>query len=109
VYVQWHRRDNAGRVEIMRLQGDEIQTEFVKGTETSIRLRGLLSFSSASVRGPDVYRVRPEQGVGLCRHTAGQEKPEALCAAASVCPIDSRPGRFWRARRKVIYRAADRR
>ena len=86
VYVQWHRRDNAGRVEIMRLQGDEIQTEFVKGTETSIRLRGLLSFSSVSVRGNDVYRVRPEQGVGLCRHTAGQEKPEALCAAASVCP-----------------------
>ena len=26
VYVQWHRRDNAGRVEILKLVGDEIQT-----------------------------------------------------------------------------------
>ena len=85
VYVQWHRRDNAGRVEMMRLQGGEVQTEFVKGTETSIRLRGALSFSSVSVRGHDVYRVRPEQGVGLCRHTAGQMKPEVLCGAASIC------------------------
>ncbi|MFH1302632.1 MAG: PQQ-binding-like beta-propeller repeat protein, partial [Planctomycetota bacterium] len=32
VYVQWHRRDNAGRVEIMRLEGDKVQTDFIKGT-----------------------------------------------------------------------------
>jgi len=86
VYVQWHRRDNAGRVEMMRLQGDEVQTSFVQGTETSIRLPGLLNFASVSIRGRDVYRVRPEEGFGLCRHTAGQEKPEVLCGAASVCP-----------------------
>ncbi len=86
VYVQWHRRDNAGRVEKMRLEGDELQTDLVKGTETSIRLPGLLSFSSVSIRGDDVYRVRPEQGLGLCRHRAGEEKPEVLCPAASVCP-----------------------
>ncbi len=86
VYVQWHRRDNAGRVEMMRLVDGELQTTFVKGTETSIRLPGLLSFSPVSIRGRDVYRARPEQGLGLCRHTVGQEKPEVLHAAASICP-----------------------
>lgn len=86
VYVQWHRRDNAGRVEILRLAEDKVQTDFVKGTETAIHLPGLLSFASVSVRGSDVYRVRPEQGLGLCRHTAGDEKPVVLCPAASICP-----------------------
>ena len=84
VYVQWHRRDNAGRVEILRLAGDKVQTDFVKGTETAIHLPGLLSFASVSVRGNDVYRVRPEQGLGLCRHRPGQKKPDVLCPAASI-------------------------
>ncbi|MCA9070267.1 MAG: PQQ-binding-like beta-propeller repeat protein, partial [Planctomycetaceae bacterium] len=86
VYVQWHRRDNAGRVEVLRLEGDEIQYDYVKGTETSIRLPGLLSFSSVSIRGDEVYRVRPEQGFGLCRYTKGEDKPKILCEAASICP-----------------------
>ena len=86
VYVQWHRRDNAGRVEILRLGGDKLQTDFVQGTETAIHLPGLLSFASVSVRGNDVYRVKPEQGLGLCRHTAGKEQPTVLCPAASICP-----------------------
>ncbi|MEQ8786415.1 MAG: PQQ-binding-like beta-propeller repeat protein [Pirellulaceae bacterium] len=85
VYVQWHRRDNAGRVEVMRLIDGELKTGFVPGTETSIRLPGLLSFAAVAIRGPEVYRVRPEQGVGLCRHTAGKEEPEVLCEAASIC------------------------
>jgi len=85
VYVQWHRRDNAGRVEVFRLAGDEIQTDVVTGTATSIRLPGLLSFAPVSIRGRDVYRVRPEHGFGLCRHTMGEEK-RVLCAAASICP-----------------------
>lgn len=86
VYVQWHRRDNAGRVEILRLAGDKVQTDFVKGTETAIELPGLLSFASVSVRGTDVYRVKPEHGLGLCRHRAGEKKPEVLCPAGSICP-----------------------
>jgi len=45
-----------------------------------------LSFAPVSIRGNDVYRVRPEHGVGLCRHTTGEEKPVALNAAASICP-----------------------
>ena len=86
VYVQWHRRDNAGRVEMLQLAGDEVKADFVKGTETSIRRPGLLSFSAVSIRGQDVYRVRPEQGLGLCRHTIGNQKTEVLCEAASICP-----------------------
>jgi outer membrane protein assembly factor BamB len=86
VYVQWHRRDNAGRVEILRLAEGKVQTDFVKGTETAIQLPGLLSFASVSIRGNDIYRVKPEQGLGLCRHRAGQKKPDVLCPAASICP-----------------------
>jgi len=60
--------------------------ESATGTETAIHLPGLLSFASVSVRGNDVYRVKPEQGLGLCRHTAGKEQPTVLCPAASICP-----------------------
>ena len=86
VYVQWHRRDNAGRVEKLRLDGDKVRTDYVKGTETDIRTHGLLSFAPVAVRGNDVYRVRPQQGFGLCRHSEGVEKPTVLCEAASICP-----------------------
>jgi len=86
VYVQWHRRDNAGRVEILRLADDKVETSFLPGTETSIDLHGLLSFASVSIRGGDVYRVRPEHGVGLCRHSPGQKEPEVLNVAGSICP-----------------------
>jgi len=86
VYVQWHRRDNAGRVEIMKLNGDDIETSVVPGTETSIGQHGLLSFAAVSIRGDDVYRVRPENGLGLCRHTIGKNAPDVMCEAASICP-----------------------
>jgi len=86
VYVQWHRRDNAGRVEVIRLEGDKLKYDFVPGTETAIHLPGLLSFASVAVRGDDVYRVRPEQGLGLCRHRKGESQPVVLCEAASICP-----------------------
>lgn len=86
VFVQWHRRDNAGRVERMRLEDDELKTEVVPGTQTSIRTAGLLSFAPVSVRGEDVFRVRPEQGLGLCRHSAASEEPTVLCPAAAISP-----------------------
>ncbi len=87
VYVQWHRRDNAGRVEVLKLSGDKVETSFVSGTQTAIQLPGLLSFAGVSVRGSDVYRVRPEQGMGLCKHRLGTEDtpPEVLCPAPSIC------------------------
>ncbi|MCA9051176.1 MAG: PQQ-binding-like beta-propeller repeat protein, partial [Planctomycetaceae bacterium] len=86
VYVQWHRRDNAGRVEIMRLEDDGIKTDFIKGTETAINIPGLLGFASVAARDGAVYRTRPEQGLGLCRHTSDAEAPEVLCESPSTSP-----------------------
>lgn len=86
VYVQWHRRDNAGRVEILRLGDDGVEADFVAGTETAIHLPGLLSFSSVAIADDGVYRVRPEQGLGLCRHRQGQDDPEVLSPDGAICP-----------------------
>ncbi len=86
VYVQWHRRDNAGRVEILRLEGGKVSASIVPGTQTGIELHGLLSFASPSIRGKDVYRTRPEEGMGLCRHVPGEGRPRVLCPAPSICP-----------------------
>ena len=86
VYVQWHRRDNVGRVEILKLQGDKLQASSVPATLTAIDLPGLLSFTSVAIRGKDVYRVRPEDGFGLCRHSPGEEVPQHLFDAPSICP-----------------------
>lgn len=72
IYRQWHRRDNTGRVEIIRLRGPKAQTDYIPGTQTEINRPGLLSFSSVSVRGEDVYRCRPEEGFGFCRHAPGK-------------------------------------
>ncbi|NNE90697.1 MAG: PQQ-binding-like beta-propeller repeat protein, partial [Verrucomicrobiales bacterium] len=83
VYVQWHRRDNAGRVEKIQLEGDELQFDFVKGSETSIRLHGLLSFSPVAVRDGTVYRVRPESGVGLASH-GGEAEAEVLHESPAI-------------------------
>lgn len=86
LYVQWHRRDNAGRVETLRLEGEELKTDFVKGTETAIHIYGLMSFSMVAIRNGDVYRVRPEQGFGLCRHPKGSEEADVLNAAPAISP-----------------------
>lgn len=83
VYQQWHRRDNTGRVEVIRLVGQEARTDFVSGTETAIQLPRLLSFSSVSVRGSDVYRCSPENGFGFCRYSPGRT-PEVLDAGGSI-------------------------
>lgn len=95
VYVQWHRRDNAGRVDVLRLTENGIETSIVGGTETAIHLPGLLSFASVSIRGDDVYRVRPEQGLGLIRHKrkSGDNLPlpddasvELICKSPAIMP-----------------------
>ncbi|MCA9218042.1 MAG: PQQ-binding-like beta-propeller repeat protein, partial [Planctomycetales bacterium] len=86
VYVQWHRRDNAGRVEVLRLNGENLDSRFVPETETSIDKHGLLSFASVSVRDGDVYRVKPEQGKGLVRHGTANGDSVVLCEAPSICP-----------------------
>lgn len=87
VFVQWHRRDNAGRVEVMRLQDDgQLAFDVVGGTETAIDLPGLLSFSAVAIRGDDVFRVRPEQGLGLCRHRLGTDETTTLADSPAISP-----------------------
>jgi outer membrane protein assembly factor BamB len=86
VYVQWHRRDNAGRTEILRLEEDQVRTPgFVPGTETNIRMEGLLSFAPVAIRDGVVYRTRPQQGLGLCRHRPGAAA-ESLSPRPSIAP-----------------------
>ncbi|MBW8040903.1 MAG: PQQ-binding-like beta-propeller repeat protein [Planctomycetes bacterium] len=72
VYRQWTRRDNGGRVDILRLGDEKVETDYVRGTETSYKGANLMSFSSVSIRRNDVYRTRPQEGFGLCRHRRGQ-------------------------------------
>jgi outer membrane protein assembly factor BamB len=91
VHVQWHRRDNAGRVDILRLdEQDQMAPEaFVPGTETNIRMDALLSFSPVALRNGEVYRVRPENGKGLVRHLPGKEgeaATELLSPHAGISP-----------------------
>ncbi|MCX7886481.1 MAG: PQQ-binding-like beta-propeller repeat protein [Verrucomicrobiae bacterium] len=85
-YLQWHRRDNAGRVEIMRLHDGKVQCDFVAGTQTAINLPSLMSFCSVSLRGHEVYRCRPEHGFGLCRHSPKLPEPEVLAEHPSIAP-----------------------
>ncbi len=97
IYVQWHRRDNAGRVEVFHLKdvllsekvGGNVEnltvpTSFVSGTETSIEQYGLLGFTSSSVRDSQLYRVKPEQGAGLTRHDLKTGDVEVLCEAGAI-------------------------
>jgi len=82
-YRQWTLLDNGGQVDILKLRDDgKVQAGSVGGTRTSTR-GGLLSFSSVSLRNGDVYRCRPEEGFGLCRHRARMPVP---------APIDCRTG-----------------
>ena len=84
-YRQWHWLDNRGSVEILRLQEGKVAREHVPGTETSASGPNLLSFCSVSVRGCDVYRCRPQEGFGLCKHSPVKEA-QPLGGYPSICP-----------------------
>jgi outer membrane protein assembly factor BamB len=86
VCVQWHRRDNFGRVEVFRLNDGQLEAEYIAGTETGINLDGLLSFSSPSFGHGKVFRTRPEAGYGLCRESFGNQNTECLSDAPSISP-----------------------
>jgi len=83
VYRQWTLLDNGGRVDMLRLGDGKVQADYVRGTRTSTQ-GGLLSFCSVSLRGQDVYRCRPEEGFGLCKHAPGQEQPQYLGGYPSI-------------------------
>ncbi|MCB1061710.1 MAG: PQQ-binding-like beta-propeller repeat protein [Verrucomicrobiae bacterium] len=86
-YVQWHRRDNAARTEILRLKDDDtLEFAMLPGSETYIDAPGLMSFSSVSLRGDDIYRTRPEKDFGLCRHRSDTAEPKSLSSFASISP-----------------------
>ena len=109
VYIQWHRRDNAGRVEILQLEeNDEVKTDFVPGTETAINIPGLLGFASVSrARRHWPTAPVPEHGFGLCRHAPDAEKAEVLSEAPSISPPDRHQGArpLRRSGRKTSRRA----
>jgi outer membrane protein assembly factor BamB len=83
VYRQWTLLDNGGRVDTLLVRQDRSEQGSVGGTRTSTR-GGLLSFCSVSLRGRDVYRCRPEQDFGLCKHSLGQEQPQYLGGYPSI-------------------------
>ena len=72
VYRQWHWLDNRGSVDILRVRDGKVTAEDVPDTRTSASGAYSLSFCSVSVRGRDVYRSRPEEGFGLCKHAPGK-------------------------------------
>ena len=85
VYRQWTLLDNGGRVDTLKLDKDKVQSGYVHGTETSTR-GGLLSFCSVSMRGQDIYRCRPEEDFGFCKHSPGQDQPQYLGGYPSISP-----------------------
>ncbi len=92
-YRQWSYLDNVGLVERTCLGGTEAFAGPgdgmgpVAGTESGFSGAGqgnLSSFSSVSLRGGDVYRTRPQDGYGLCRHNPRRKDPDRLSAAPAV-------------------------
>jgi outer membrane protein assembly factor BamB len=92
VYRQWHRLDNEGQVDILRLRDGKVQREgYVHGTMTGsgspnkpVPESGLVSFCSVSLRGRDVYRCRPEETFGFCRHVIARGSTESLGGYPSI-------------------------
>jgi outer membrane protein assembly factor BamB len=84
VYLQWHRRDNTGRVEILRPGEHQAKPQYVPGTLTEINRPGSLSFCSVSIRGRDVYRCRPEEKFGFCKHSPDRRRAQYLGGYPSI-------------------------
>ncbi|MGA2032104.1 MAG: PQQ-binding-like beta-propeller repeat protein [Thermoguttaceae bacterium] len=114
VYRQWHWLDNIGQVDFLRpgpaaprevlrrtqakvldfdlgveeilLAGKEGR-QYVSGTRSDSR-GGVLSFSSVSIRGQDIYRCRPEEGFGFCKHAVtGKPCRYEGCYPSIAAPI----------------------
>jgi len=45
-----------------------------------------LSFSPVAIRGAEVFRTRPEEGFGLCRHSTATNRTERMAAPAAIAP-----------------------
>jgi outer membrane protein assembly factor BamB len=114
VYRQWHWLDNFGQVSLFprgQAEPTDIQARdkafrrdldtvfdtaafgikegvnYAAGTQSSTA-GGLLSFSSVSLRGGDIYRCRPEEGFGFCRHTlSGKPLRYEGCYPSIAAPV----------------------
>ncbi len=95
VYRQWSYLDNVAQVDRLMLGGTEAFAGPgdgmgpVAGTESAWHgpgLGNLSSFGSVSLRGADVFRTRPQDGYGLCRHNPRRKEPDRLAAPAAVAP-----------------------
>ncbi len=72
VYRQWFRRDNTGHIEVLRIADRKVVASFVPGTQSDYQSDPSMSFSAVSIRDGAVYRCRPEQTFGFCRHAEGK-------------------------------------
>jgi len=84
IYQQWHRRDNTGRVEMLRLGEGKVASDFVPGTLATVDGADSLGFCSVSLRGREVFRCRPQEGLGLCRHAPDLKEAQPLSSSASI-------------------------
>jgi len=75
VYRQWFRRDNTGSIEVLKLVDRKVNPSFVPGTGTSWQGDDSMGFAAVSIRDGALYRCRPEQKLGLCRHENGKTIP----------------------------------
>lgn len=87
IYRQWYRRDNYGRVEILKFDGEtKVSQSAVPGTTSWWSGPRSMSFSSVTVRGKHVFRTAPEDRYGLCRHELGNKTYYRLCASSATAP-----------------------
>ncbi len=84
VYRQWFRRDNTGSVETLVLADGKIRRNQVDGTETGWQGNDSMAFAPVAIRGSAVFRTRPEQELGICKHESGTT--ECLGAFPSIAP-----------------------
>lgn len=75
VYRQWFRRDNGGSIEVLKIVNQKPVTSIIPGTVSDYHSDPSMSFSAVSIRDGAVYRCRPEEGFGLCRHADGATTP----------------------------------
>jgi outer membrane protein assembly factor BamB len=62
-------------VEVLRIVDRKPVRSTIPGTETSYHSDPSMGFAAVSIREGSVYRCRPEERFGLCRHRSGTTEP----------------------------------
>jgi len=86
VYRQCERNDNISKIDQLQFRNGSVETlGAVAGSQTGPSgSTDLLSFTTVSLRGQEVFRTRVQDGFGLSRHVPGLPQPQVLNAAASI-------------------------